>query len=62
MQMEVKAAGRGFKIYSLGHENYLVDWLFTSKVSLLFIKETGDFYVFQTNNIIGNIYQQIDDS
>ena len=33
MQIATKAAGVGFKIYSLCQENYLFDFLFTSKVS-----------------------------
>ena len=33
MQIATKAASVGFKIYSLCQENYLFDFLFTSKVS-----------------------------
>jgi hypothetical protein len=33
MQIAIKAAGIGFKIYSLCQDNYLFDFLFTSKVS-----------------------------
>ena len=33
MQIATKAAGVGFKIYSLCQENYLFDFLFTSKAS-----------------------------
>ena len=32
MQLACKAAGRGFKIYSICQENYLINFLFTSKV------------------------------
>lgn len=34
MQLACKAAGVGFKIYSICQENYLIDFLFTSKVGL----------------------------
>ena len=32
MQLACKAAGRGFKIYSVCQKNYLINFLFTSKV------------------------------
>ena len=34
MQLACKAAGVGFKSYSLCQEDYLIDFLFTSKVRL----------------------------
>ncbi len=34
MMLSTKAAGVGFKIYSLCQENYMLDFLFTSKICL----------------------------